>query len=116
MEKRITFVGLDAHKEWIKVAALLPGESKAVEWQVANEKAAVRRMLRKLERLSPGGGEVRLCYEAGHAATRCNVGSRMLARCALSWRRRSSRASREIGSRPIGATHASWLSSTVLVC
>jgi transposase len=64
MEKRITFVGLDAHKEWIKVAALSAGETRAVEWQVANEKAAVRRMLRKLERLS-SGSEVRLCYEAG---------------------------------------------------
>jgi hypothetical protein len=39
MQKRITFVGLDAHKEWIKVAPLLPGEGKAIEWQVANEKA-----------------------------------------------------------------------------
>ena len=63
MEKRITFVGLDAHKESIKVAVLLPGETKPVEWQVDNEKASVRRMLRKVERL--GSGEARFCYEAG---------------------------------------------------
>jgi len=64
MQKGITFVGLDAHKEWIRVATLLPGESKPLEWQVANEKATVRRMVRKLERLS-SDSEVRLCCEAG---------------------------------------------------
>lgn len=63
MAEVITFVGMDAHKEWIKVAALLPGATKPVEWQVANEKAAVRRMVRKAQRLS--SGEVRFCYEAG---------------------------------------------------
>lgn len=58
-----TFVGLDAHKVWIKVAVLLPGESKPVEWQVENEKASVRRMVRKVQRIAPG--EVAFCYEAG---------------------------------------------------
>jgi transposase len=64
MEKRITFVGLDAHKVSIKASALLPGGTKAVEWQLANEKSAVRRMVRKVQRLSPDS-EVRFCYEAG---------------------------------------------------
>jgi transposase len=63
MEKDITFVGMDAHKVAIKLAVLLPGESKPVEWQLANEKAAVRRMVRKVQRMAPG--EVRFCYEAG---------------------------------------------------
>lgn len=63
MEKRITFVGLDAHKETIRVAVLLPGATKPVDWQLVNENPAVRRMLRKVERLAPG--EVRFCYEAG---------------------------------------------------
>ena len=63
MEKGITFVGMDAHKVAIKLAVLLPGDSKPVEWQLANEKAAVRRMVRKVQRLAPG--EVRFCYEAG---------------------------------------------------
>jgi hypothetical protein len=62
-EKAITFVGMDAHKVAIKLAVLLPGETKPVEWQLANEKAAVRRMVRKVQRLAPG--EVRFCYEAG---------------------------------------------------
>jgi transposase len=64
MEKRITFVGLDAHKVSIKASALLPGEAKAVEWQLTNEKSVVRRMVRKVARLSPDS-EVRFCYEAG---------------------------------------------------
>jgi len=64
MEKRITFVGLDAHKVSISVAALLPGTTKPQEWQLANEKAAVRRMVKKAQRLSPDS-ELRFCYEAG---------------------------------------------------
>jgi transposase len=63
MGEGTTVAGLDAHKEWIKVAVLLGGETKAVEWQVANEKAVVRRMVRKAQRLSEG--EVHFCYEAG---------------------------------------------------
>jgi transposase len=59
----ITYVGMDAHKKAINVAMLLPGQREPVEWQVANEPAAVRRLARKLEREAPG--EVRCCYEAG---------------------------------------------------
>lgn len=59
----ITFVGMDAHKKAINVAMLLPGQREPVEWQVANEPAAIRRLARKLERDAPG--EVRCCYEAG---------------------------------------------------
>lgn len=64
MRKAITFVGMDAHKVSIKLAVLLPEQAKPVEWQVANEKASVRRMVRRVQRLA-AGGEVRLCYEAG---------------------------------------------------
>lgn len=63
MEKGITFVGQDAHKVAINVAMLLPGRTAAVEWECANEKASVRRMVRKVMREAPG--EVRFCYEAG---------------------------------------------------
>lgn len=61
--KGITFVGLDAHKRAINVAMLLPGEEKPIEWQSLNETAALKRMLRRIEREAPG--EVRICYEAG---------------------------------------------------
>lgn len=63
MEKGTTFVGLDVHKEAISVAMLLPGESRPVEWQTSNDAAAIRRLVRKLQRAACG--EVRLCYEAG---------------------------------------------------
>ena len=63
MEKGTTFVGLDVHKEAINVAMLRPGETRPVEWQVSNDSAAVRRLVRKLQRSAVG--EVRVCYEAG---------------------------------------------------
>lgn len=61
--KRTTFVGLDVHKRWINVAVLLPGQDTPLEWRIANEPQAVRKMLQKVASLSPG--EVRYCYEAG---------------------------------------------------
>ena len=63
MRKGITFVGMDAHKKAINVAMLLPGSRSPVDWQVTNEPAAVRRLVRKLRR--EASGEVRCCYEAG---------------------------------------------------
>jgi len=59
----ITFVGMDAHKKAIHVAMLLPERNEPVEWQLANEPAAIRRLAKKLQREAPG--EVRCCYEAG---------------------------------------------------
>jgi len=58
-----TFVGMDAHKESNSVAMLLPGEVQPVEWQCTTDRAAVRRLVRKVMRQAPG--EVRFCYEAG---------------------------------------------------
>lgn len=63
MEKGITYVGLDAHKEAINVAMLLPSQAEPVEWQTSNDQAAVRRMVKKVQRAAQG--EVRFCYEAG---------------------------------------------------
>jgi transposase len=54
---------MDAHKKAINVAMLLPGKNQSLEWQVANEPTAIRRLAKKLEREAPG--EVRCCYEAG---------------------------------------------------
>jgi len=69
VEEGITWVGLDAHKAAINVAMFLPGSTKPIEWQLANEPGSVRRMVRKIERRAPG--EVRFCYEAGRVATAC---------------------------------------------
>jgi len=54
---------MDAHKKAINVAMLLPGQNEPVEWQLANEPVAVRRLARKLQH--EASGEVRCCYEAG---------------------------------------------------
>jgi transposase len=63
MEESITFVGLDAHRKAIAVAMLQPGERVPIAREIPNEPAAVRRMVRKVER--EASGEVRFCYEAG---------------------------------------------------
>jgi transposase len=59
----ITWVGMDAHKNSIAVAALFPDRSEAVEWTETTTPEAIRRLARKLCREAPG--EVRCCYEAG---------------------------------------------------
>lgn len=58
-----THVGLDAHKDSIFVALLLPGRKVPVEWQMPNGANAARKLARKLERESEG--ELHACYEAG---------------------------------------------------
>jgi hypothetical protein len=44
---------MDAHKKAINVAMLLPGKREPVEWQVANEPAAIRRLAKRLSRFGP---------------------------------------------------------------
>jgi transposase len=58
-----TDVGLDTSKKSIQVAMLLPGRREAVEWELANEPAAVKRLAKRL--LREAVGELRVCYEAG---------------------------------------------------
>lgn len=59
----ITWVGMDAHKNSIAVAALFPERAEVVEWTETTTPEAIRRLARKLRRDAPG--EVRCCYEAG---------------------------------------------------
>ena len=63
MRDVITHVALDAHMRMLQVAMLLPGRDVPIEWQVANEAGAIRRMVKKI--LREAKGEVRMCYEAG---------------------------------------------------
>ncbi len=58
-----TDVGLDTSKKAIQVAMLLPGRREPVEWELANEPAAVKRLAKRLSR--DAVGELRVCYEAG---------------------------------------------------
>jgi transposase len=64
MEERITYVGLDVHKDGIVVAVAeggLRGEVREYG-RIVNTPAAVQRLARKLGR---EGVELRFCYEAG---------------------------------------------------
>jgi transposase len=63
MKHVTTVVGIDAHQKDLFVAMLVGGEKTPVTWQLANEPQAVRRLVRKLERDSPG--PVQVFYEAG---------------------------------------------------
>lgn len=63
MRNSTTFVGMDVHKRNIQVAMLLPGQIEPVCWELANEPAAVRRMIKKVA--SGAQGTIRYCYEAG---------------------------------------------------
>jgi transposase len=63
MKNVTTYVGIDAHKKDLFVAMLLGHEKTPVTWQLANEPKAVHRLVRKLERETPG--PIRVFYEAG---------------------------------------------------
>jgi transposase len=63
MKQVTTYVGIDAHKKNLFVARLSGHEKTPVTWQLANEAAAVRRLVRTLERDAPG--PVQVFYEAG---------------------------------------------------
>jgi hypothetical protein len=63
MMRSTTDVGLDTSKKSIQVAMLVAGRREAVEWEIANEPGAVKRLARRLLRGTVG--ELRVCYEAG---------------------------------------------------
>jgi transposase len=63
MKQVTTYVGIDAHKKDLFVAMLVGAATTPVTWQLANEPAAVRRLVRRLERDAPG--PVQVFYEAG---------------------------------------------------
>lgn len=62
MEKPITFIGLDVHKDTIAVALAAAGREEVREYgKIANTTAALQMLAGKLAR----GHELRFCYEAG---------------------------------------------------
>lgn len=61
MRDATRFVGLDVHADTIAVAVAEPGRGEVRAWgTIANEPAAVRRLIQKL-----GKKDLRVCYEAG---------------------------------------------------
>ncbi len=58
-----TYVGLDAHKKEISIAAYFGGEAEPVTWTISNDAHSIRRMSRRIIRNK--GGSVLCCYEAG---------------------------------------------------
>jgi len=60
---KITYVGLDTHKNSIQVCMLLPQSQDRVEWNLPNTPEDIRKMARTLKRRSEGSLQV--CYEAG---------------------------------------------------
>src|SRR5262245_64675566 len=58
-----TCVGLYVHRKDIAVAMLVADQGQLVEWRVANEPTAVRRLAQRLQR--EGGARVHCVYEAG---------------------------------------------------
>jgi transposase len=64
LDKSITYVGLDVHKDTIAVALAEAGAHKDVREysKIANTAAALNALAAKLSRT---GSELRFCYEAG---------------------------------------------------
>jgi transposase len=63
MSKRITFIGLDAHKQTITAAILRPGNRKSELITFDNTDKALARFVRAQKKAA--GGPLRACYEAG---------------------------------------------------
>jgi transposase len=63
MKNVITYVGIDAHKKDLFLAMLIGNQTTPVSWTIPNEPRAVRRLVKRLERDTPG--PVRVFYEAG---------------------------------------------------
>jgi len=60
MSESITYVGMDVHKESVRVAMILPGQKEPVEWSQKNTPSS---LIKRLKRKATGS--LVCCYEAG---------------------------------------------------
>ena len=76
MDKPITYVGLDVHKDTIAVALAEAGGRKDVReyGKISNTPTALKALAAKLSR---GGSELRFCYEAGPCGYGNNASCRL---------------------------------------
>ena len=79
MDKPITYVGLDVHKDTITVALAETGKRGEVReyGKIANTPTALKALAAKLSRV---GNEFRFCYEAGPSPTPGTIVSSWLRR------------------------------------
>lgn len=61
-EHRVTYVGMDVHKEQILACAKIPGQSDE-EWAFGNNRKALDKFVRSLRKVAIG--DILACYEAG---------------------------------------------------
>ena len=61
--KNVLYIGLDVHKETITIATAKEGREEAKEFKTIPSDYA--RLLKAVRRLTPKGGSVMVCYEAG---------------------------------------------------
>ena len=59
----ITYVAMDVHKKQHSIAMILPGSDQVTEWTIHNNDREIKRMVKRLEKVSPG--QIEVCYEAG---------------------------------------------------
>ena len=63
MANSITFVGIDAHKEYLHVSIRYPEKQALDQFQIRNGRREIRRMARKIKKVASGA--ISACYEAG---------------------------------------------------
>ena len=61
--RKITYVGIDAHKKEHVICILYPGTPRAQTVRIPNQPQEVRRLVKKIVKQAPGA--VRMGYEAG---------------------------------------------------
>ena len=75
MEGSITWVGIDAHKKTLAVAAFLPSAQEPEEFTIDNDERAIRKLVRRLER-DADGREIRSATRRARADTLSNGASK----------------------------------------
>ena len=111
MKKRITFVGLDTHKNSIEVALADDGRNTEVRLYgtIGGDLASLDKMIRKLQTT---GAELRFVYEAGPCGYEIYRHLRAQGFTVMSSHPPWSPSAVGIASRPTGAMPAIWLVCT----